>query len=73
MLQRQNRREDNTSDKIQADINSLLDAADFFLEERFIKHIGGEPHSLFNGFDFQIWPNQGTDEFQNYGDKRYRS
>ena len=57
MLQRQNRRENDTSDKIQADTNSLLDAADFFLEERFIKHIGGEPHSLFNVFDFQIWHN----------------
>ena len=41
----------------------------FFLEEKFTKHIGGEPHSLFNVFDFQIWPNQGTDEFQNYGDE----
>ena len=30
MLQTQNRREDNTSEKIKADIISLLDAAEFF-------------------------------------------
>ena len=69
MTHKQNRRERDTSDGIKADINTLLEAAEFFLEERFIKHLGGEPHSLFNVFDFQIWPDKESEEFRVYGDE----
>ena len=69
MTHKQNRREQDTSDRIKADVNTLLEAAEFFLEERFIKHIGGEPHSLFNVFDFQIWPDKESEEFRVYGDE----
>ena len=69
MTHKQNRRERDTSDRIKADINTLLEAAEFFLEERFIKHLGGEPHSLFNVFDFQIWPDKESEEFRVYGDE----
>ena len=37
-------------DLVNSDIDGLLNDAVFFLEERLIKHIGGEPHSLFNIF-----------------------
>ena len=69
MTHKQNRRERDTSDRIKADINTLLEVAEFFLEERFIKHLGGEPHSLFNVFDFQIWPDKESEEFRVYGDE----
>ncbi|KAG1676405.1 Arf-GAP with Rho-GAP domain, ANK repeat and PH domain-containing protein 3 [Nymphon striatum] len=41
------------------------------LEERFVKHIGGEPHFLFNIFDFKCWPKKNTSpqEFITYGDE----
>ena len=37
-------------DLVNSDIDGLLNDAVFFLEKLFIKHIGGEPHSLFNIF-----------------------
>ena len=49
-------------------IDGLLDDSVFFLEERFIKHIAGEPHSLFNVFDFKAWPDKDTEEFRSFGD-----
>ncbi|KAG1675181.1 Protein NDRG3 [Nymphon striatum] len=56
---------------INRDIDALLDDTVFFLEERFVKHIGGEPHSLFNIFDFKCWPKKNTSpqEFITYGDE----
>ena len=52
-----------------SDIDGLLNDAVFFLEERFIKHIGGEPHSLFNIFDFHCWPDNDSESFRTYGDE----
>ena len=37
------RGQEDTIDRINSDIDSLLNDAVFFLEERFINHIGGEP------------------------------
>ncbi|KAG1674320.1 Nuclear pore complex protein Nup205 [Nymphon striatum] len=56
---------------INRDIDALLDDTVFFLEERFVKHIGREPHSLFNIFDFKCWPKKNTSpqEFIAYGDE----
>ena len=51
----QRRGEDDNNDvQVERSIDALLDDSIFFLEERFIKHIGGEPHSLFNVFNFSI-------------------
>ena len=51
-----NRVDRHHDDNTDVDINDLLTSAEFFLQERFIKHIGGEPLSLFNVFDFNRWP-----------------
>ena len=63
------RGQEDTIDRINSDIDSLLNDAVFFLEERFIKHIGGEPHSLFNIFDFHCWPDKASESFKTYGDE----
>ena len=47
-----------TAEIIKADSDGLLSSVEFFLEERFIKHLVGEPHSLFSVFDFHMWPNR---------------
>lgn len=60
----------DTSRRIKADLNELLTAAETFIEERFVKHLEGEPHSLFSVFDFHIWPNKDSDkdEFRTFSD-----
>ncbi|MES9884373.1 MAG: hAT transposon family protein [Sedimenticola sp.] len=70
MTHKQTRLQNDTSGRVKADINELLTAAETFLEERFTKHLEGEPHSLFNAFDFHIWPNKDTspEEFSTFGD-----
>ncbi|XP_067654440.1 zinc finger protein 862-like [Haliotis asinina] len=57
-------------DNVNKDIDCVLDSIYIDLQERFIKHLGGEPHSLFTVFDFRKWPNYETqpDEFREYGD-----
>ena len=63
----------DTPESIKQDIDDLLSSTEFFLEERFIKHIGGEPHSLFSVFDFSAWPANDEDhreEFQDFGDEQ---
>ena len=36
-----------------------------------MKHLGGDPHSLFGVFDFKVWPDKNTqaEEFRQYGDE----
>ena len=63
------RGQEDTIDRINSDIDSLLNDAVFFLEERFIKHIGGEPHSVFNIFDFHCWPDKDSESFKTYGNE----
>ena len=70
------RQAQDTTERVNADIDAILTSTEFFLEERFIKHIGGEPHSLFNVFNFQSWPenNENNPEpFQTYGDEEIES
>ena len=52
MTQGTRRNKNDTAEIIKADIDGLLSLAAFFLEERFIKHLVREPHSLFSVFDF---------------------
>lgn len=69
------RGEGNLADTVNRDIDHLLNDSIFFLEERFIKHLAGEPHSWFNVFNFKTWPNKDTnvEEFRVYGDKEIES
>ena len=66
---RRNVRQEDVMDIINSDIDNLLNDSIFFLEERLIKHIGGEPHSLFNIFDFHCWPDKDSPSFKSYGDE----
>lgn len=69
-ITRQMRRgEMDTIETVERSINALLDDSIFFLEERFIKHIGGEPHSLFNVFNFSLWP-AAPEELRTYGEEQ---
>ena len=69
----QRRGEDDNNDvQVERSIDALLDDSIFFLEKRFIKHIGGEPHSLFNVFNFSMWP-VAPDELRNFGDEQMES
>ena len=69
ITQRNRRGADDTPAQINEDIDKLLSDTEFFLEERFIQDLAGEPHSLFAIFDFHQWPNREThqDEFRQYG------
>ena len=67
------RGQQNTIDRLNSDVDSLLNDAVFFLEERFIKHIGLEPHSLFNIFDFHSWPDKNSEsKIRHMGMKKLR-
>ena len=69
----QRRGEDENNDvQVERSIDTLLGDSIFFLEERFIKHIGGEPHSLFNVFNLSMWP-VAHDELRNFGDEQMES
>ena len=71
ITQRDRRNHTDTPEQINADIDELLSSAEVFLEERFVKHLGGEPHSLFNVFNFRVWPSKdiSPEEFRSYGDE----
>ncbi|KAH3889520.1 hypothetical protein DPMN_013577 [Dreissena polymorpha] len=49
-------KQQDTTEIISKELNSLLTSTEDFLEEKFIKHIAGEPHSLFSEFNFKNWP-----------------
>ena len=70
--QKRGRQAQETPEAISKDLNTLLTSSENFLEERFIQHTTGEPHSLFSVFNFQNWPENDVkhrEEFQNYGDE----
>ncbi|KAH3889477.1 hypothetical protein DPMN_013533 [Dreissena polymorpha] len=49
-------KQQDTTEIISKDLNSLLTSTEDFLEEKFIKLIAVEPHSLFSVYNFKNWP-----------------
>ncbi|XP_078518519.1 zinc finger protein 862-like, partial [Lissotriton helveticus] len=55
---------------VKEDTIELIENALSFMSDRFLKHISGKPHSLFNIFDFSLWPDS-VEKIRVFGDQEF--